>query len=231
MTDSHCFTSALSAVDDTGASDSASSPDARLHRESRTWLTPFIDAISGAGMVVLDLGCGRHGTDASFLADSGFTVFACDRVPPYATGTAVHAFVSDIAEPLPVRTGTIDTVLVSLSSHYFSWDTTISIYEEIHRVLRPGGALLLRVNADDDVNYGAGIGEEIEPGYFHSKGEFGMTCKRFFTEDAVRTLLNGLFDISHLRHCSIDRYETPKQIWECLAGRRQSERPRFHVHC
>lgn len=175
--------------------------------------------MSGAGLRVLDLGCGRHYADARFLAGSGFTVFACDRVSAHPTGSEVHAFTADISEPLPVRTAAIEAVLASLSLHYFPWATTIAICKEIHRVLRPSGLLLFRVNADDDLNYGAGVGEEIEPGYFHSKGEFGLPRKRFFTEGAIRAAFTGLFEISHLTHCSIDRYGAEKQVWECLARR------------
>lgn len=110
-------------------------------------------------------------------------------------------------------------MVASLSLHYFPWATTIAIYGEIHRVLRPGGLLLFRVNAQDDVEHGAGIGEEIEPGYFLTKGEFGSPCKRFFTEAAVRAALEGLFAVRHLTHTTIDRYGAPKRVWECLAVR------------
>ena len=217
MTESPDSPVPLSATADVGVSNPALSPVAQLRRESRSWLAPFIEAVIDAGLRVLDLGCGQHYADACLLADSGFTVFACDRVYAHPMGPEVHAFAADIAEPLPVRTAAIDAVLASLSLHYFPWVTTIEIFAEIHRVLRPGGLMLLRVNAHDDLNYGAGIGEEIEPGYFHSNGEYGLPRKRFFTEDAIRAALAGLFDISHLTHRSIDRYGAPKQVWECLA--------------
>jgi hypothetical protein len=44
------------------------------------------------------------------------------------------------------------------------------------------------VNATDDVEHGAGIGEEIEPNYFRSETADGRPRqKRFFDERAVRT--------------------------------------------
>jgi SAM-dependent methyltransferase len=189
----------------------------RLHRESRIWLRPFIDALTGAGQRVLDVGCGQHYADSVLLAESGLIAFACDRSLPNPPRSAVRAFVTDISKPLPVRTAAVDAVVASLSLHYFPWATTIAIYREIHRVLRPGGLLLFRVNAEDDVEYGAGIGEEIEPGYFLTKGEFGSPRKRFFTEAAVRAGLEGLFAVHRLTHGIIDRYAAPKRVWVCLA--------------
>jgi SAM-dependent methyltransferase len=193
--------------------------DGRLHHESQIWLAPFIEVVASAGPRVLDLGCGQHYADALFLAESGFAVFACDRVLASPPVPAVHPFTADISQRLPVRTAAVDAVLASLSLHYFPWATTIDICEEIYRVVRPGGLLMLRVNADDDLNYGAGIGEEIEPGYFRSSGEFGLPRKRFFTEGAIRAALSGFFNLSHLTHRTIDRYGAPKQVWECLAAR------------
>lgn len=209
----------LSVEDEGHASVAPAGSDGRLHYETQIWLAPFIEAVSSAGPRVLDLGCGQHYADALFLVESGFAVFACDRVLASPPVPAVHPFTADISQPLPVRTAAVDAVLASLSLHYFPWATTIDICEEIYRVVRPGGLLLLRVNADDDLNYGAGIGEEIEPGYFRSSGEFGLPRKRFFTEGAIRAALSGFFNPSHLTHRTIDRYGAPKQVWECLAVR------------
>jgi SAM-dependent methyltransferase len=188
-----------------------------LARESRNWLAPFLDALSIAGPRILELGSGEHYADSAVLSERGFTLLACDRRPAHTTSLSVHAFAADISRPLPVRTAAVDTVLASLSLHYFTWATTVEIFAEIHRVLRPGGALLFRVNAADDLNYGAGIGDEIEPGYFRSDGRYGAPCKRFFTEDTVRAALTDLFEVSHLEHRSSDRYGATKQVWECLA--------------
>jgi hypothetical protein len=118
------------------------------------------------------------------------------------------------------RTVPSDVVLASLSLHYFPWRTTVGLFAEIHRVLRGASLLLLRVNATDDVEHGAGIGEEIEPNYFRSEGTDGRyRQKRFFDERAVRDALGARFVIRHLRHDTTDRYGTTKRVWECLAAR------------
>jgi hypothetical protein len=49
-------------------------------------------------------------------------------------------------------------MIADLSLHYFSWDETKKIVNEIKRVLKEDGFLLVRVNSVNDTNYGAGKG-------------------------------------------------------------------------
>ena len=51
------------------------------------------------------------------------------------------------AEAIPLRTGSVDTVVAAQSFHWFRQPATI---DEIHRVLRPGGALALLWNRRDE---------------------------------------------------------------------------------
>lgn len=52
------------------------------------------------------------------------------------------------------------------SLHYFNNEAIKSIVEEIKRVLITDGYIIVRVNSVNDINYGAGNGEEIEKNFY-----------------------------------------------------------------
>ncbi len=173
--------------------------------------------------MALELGCGP-GEDAAELTAHGFRVAAFDllRKPvrrAIANAPDAHFFVADLRAPLPVRSGAVDVVIASLSIHYFPWRETHDILDEVRRVLRPGGVFVFRVNATDDVNFGASQGEEIEPNYYRvpPDGRNDRPYKRFFDEPSLRAFLTPGWRVAHLAHRTISRYDTPKQVWECLA--------------
>lgn len=193
------------------------------------WLDPMLDAMRAAGERVLELGCGI-GEDAAELTARGFRVAAFDlsrKAVRAAVGNApeAHCFVADLRAPLPVRSAAVDSVVASLSVHYFPWQTTVAIIAEVRRVLRPGGVFAFRVNATDDVNFGASQGEELEANFYHVPldGRNNRPYKRFFHETSVRALLTPGWRIDYLAHRTIRRYETPKQIWECCASSRAAD--------
>ncbi len=187
------------------------------------WLDPFWGAMQSAGDEALELGCGP-GEDAAELTARGFTVVAFDLLRKPIRRAVEHApdahfFVADLRAPLPVRSGAVNVVVASLSIHYFLWQETLGIRDEVRRVLRPGGLFVFRVNATDDVNFGASQGEEIEPHYYRvpPDNRNNRPYKRFFDEPSLRALLTPDWRIAYLAHRTISRYDTPKQVWECLA--------------
>jgi SAM-dependent methyltransferase len=183
------------------------------------WLLSFLPAFANRGPRLLEIGCGP-GQDAATLAGHGFEVVAFDRITLVAArklaprATLLRA---DLATPFPFRDACFDAALASLSLHYHPWGQTRSTVREIRRVLRDGTSFLFRVNASDDVHHGAGQGEELEPNFYRQPGTYHAETKRFFDEGMVRAMLEGLFAVEHLAHCTIHRYERPKQVWECLA--------------
>lgn len=187
------------------------------------WLEPFLGEMRAAGKTALELGCGI-GEDAAELSAQGFQVFGFDvlRKPiRRAVEIAPDArfFIADLQSPLPVRSAVIAVAVASLSIHYFSWRETLALLSEVRRVLRPGGLFIFRVNATDDVNFGAMQGEEIEPNYYHvpPDGRNNRPFKRFFDEPSLHALLTPGWRITALAHRTISRYDTPKQVWECCA--------------
>jgi len=186
------------------------------------WLERHVEAMRAAGRRVLEVGCGP-GTDAAYLAGLGFEVVAFDRANPgRAARTAGPRWVVADATSLPFRAGTFDVVVASLSLHYLPWVETVRVFREVGEMVGRRGVLLFRVNASDDVNHGAGQGEEVEPGFFRVAGDAGFwsETKRFFTAEDVRAVVPKEFEVEVLEHRTILRFREPKQVWESRARRR-----------
>lgn len=188
------------------------------------WLLPFLPELRRLGPRILELGCGP-GRDAATLLQEGFDVVAFDRAPgPLAKARelapAAQLIRADLDCALPFADASFDAAVSSLAMHYLPWAGTRRAFAEVRRVLRPGAAFLSRVNASDDVLHGAGEGEELEPGFFRSPSAYFSETKRFFDEAMVRAAVDGLFEVEHLEHKTIHRYEDPKRVWECLGRRR-----------
>jgi ubiquinone/menaquinone biosynthesis C-methylase UbiE len=164
----------------------------------------------------LELGCGR-GVDSQALTSYGFEVVSVDlRLDALGHCRSIEGCFSvnaDISSKLPFRDNSFGLVLASLSLHYFSWSETKSIVEEIRRVLMKGGMLLVRVNSTEDLNFGAGTGEELEKNYRLVKGQ----KKRFFEKSDVELMLRGM-KVTELHHETIDRYGKEKKVWVAHAA-------------
>ncbi len=173
---------------------------------------------------VLDLGCGA-GDLSSFLSGEGFQVigldlaesavrFARERHPELKVVQA------NIAQRLPFQSGTFDAVTASLALHYFPWSTTLSIFEEVHRLISEGGFFFFRVNSTTDQAHGAGRGQQVEPHLY----EWGGRLKRFFGEADCRFLVR-CFRLHFLEHRLIPHLDCVdgcwavrnKAVWDCLA--------------
>ncbi|GAB3591502.1 class I SAM-dependent methyltransferase [Angustibacter peucedani] len=102
-----------------------------------------------AGQRVLDAGCGSGPLTAA-LRDAGAVVTGVDissamvELARRRLGEDADLHVADLDAPLPFEDDTFDVVVASLVLHYLEdWTTALS---ELHRVLRPGGRLVLSVN-------------------------------------------------------------------------------------
>lgn len=101
------------------------------------------------GRRILDAGCGS-GPLAEALLARGASVSGIDVSPAMIDlarrrlGRNADLHVADLGGPLPFPAETFDDVVCSLALHYLEdWSAPLA---ELHRVLVPGGRLLLSVN-------------------------------------------------------------------------------------
>lgn len=111
------------------------------------WMTaarPYLPAAPGR---LLDLGAGTGRFSAALAAACSATVIACEPSPAMrevcrASCPAEVSIVAGTAEALPFADHVIDTVWASQVVHHIA--DLPAFARELRRVLRPGGALLLR---------------------------------------------------------------------------------------
>ena len=178
------------------------------------WLDDFDSIIQACSTPVLDLGCG-FGNDTLTLMQKGKQVIACDQsenalsnlrrnLPDVYETKRVN-----MLEGLPFADDTFEIVIADLCLHYFNKADTLRILDGIQRVLMSGGHLFVRVNSINDVNYGAGQGEEIEHHlYLNEDG----CLKRFFDEADIHELFST-FEIEYLREERMTRYAADKYLF------------------
>ena len=183
------------------------------------WLDEFDNIIQTCSKPVLDLGCG-FGNDTLTLMQKGKQVIACDqcenalsnlrqKLPDVYKTKCVN-----MLDELPFSDDFFQIVIADLCLHYFTKADTLRILEEIRRVLVSGGHLFVRINSINDVNYGAGQGEEIEHHlYLNEDGRL----KRFFDEADIREMF-GAFEIVFLREERMTRYVADKYLYR-VCGR------------
>lgn len=183
------------------------------------WLERWIPRLRRAAGAepVLEIGCGP-GADTQTLLQHGLPVVAFDLSPEAVAKARLAApaatlSVQSLLDPWPLEGAGVGVVLASLSLHYFRWAQTVEVVARLHRTLRPGGLLLARFNATDDIHHGATGHPLIEPGYFDVQGQ----PKRFFSEADLRALFGTGWRITSLEHHVIHRYAQPKAVWELLA--------------
>lgn len=178
------------------------------------WLQLFDRAIEHCQTPIIDLGCGS-GNDTKYLIERGKKVIPCD----YSTQAIENiqknfpeverAKCFDMREGLPFDDDFTSMIIADLSLHYFSEEDTRKILDEIKRVLKKDGILVFRVNSVNDVNHGAGQGEEVERHYYRTTdGRF----KRFFDKEDINLFFDG-WEMLYINEEQMTRYEKPKELW------------------
>ena len=192
------------------------------------WTEPFLPLLRQAGAErVLELGCGS-GNDAARLAEAGFAVVALD-----ASGEAIAAArgkfgnlpidfaVADMTEPLPIDAASFDAVMANVSLHMFPDAVTRAVFAEIGRVVRPGGLLLMHVNATSDRPLRAArrpVERELEPDYVLERA--GQRV-RFFSREYLADVLAHWADVdASLVEIADEGTGKPfKHVWRVSARR------------
>ncbi len=164
---------------------------------------------------ILELGCGS-GQDTRFLTEHGFQVLATDfseEALRLTRQTAPNAGVQplDLSEPFPFADESFEIVVAGLSLHYFSWQKTLEILQEIHRCLALNGLLLARFNAVRGLVQ-RNVGKRLEENYFLVDG----LPRRFFDEESLAELFASWTVLEVLERTTF-RYGREKAVWEVAA--------------
>jgi SAM-dependent methyltransferase len=138
---------------------------------------------------LLELGAG-HGFDSIFFAGKGYRVISTDfsenalayikkNLPAKDKNNIVIEHL-DLTKDLRYKDSSFDIVYSHLSIHYFSDRVTKDLFNEIYRVLKPGGIVAILTNSTSDPEYK--IGSKIEKDYLEIDGIY----KRYFSVDSMR---------------------------------------------
>jgi SAM-dependent methyltransferase len=176
---------------------------------------------------VLELGCGQ-GRDATLLAAAGHVVYGVDwssvamqRSRRNATSSAIvlRLITQDYSGPLPFRAQQFDGIYAHLALHYFDDETARSVVNEMHRVLKPGGALYFTVRCVADILYGEGkpLGSDM----FCRAGHI----RRFFSDVSIKNLLCD-WNIARIgEYVDYTKTTNPGHFLQVVAHRPQTPAP------
>lgn len=178
------------------------------------WLDKYESILHASKDIpIIDLGCGL-GNDTLYLYERQYKVISCDyseealkKLELFMDNPITKLF--NMKDGLPFESESVKVVIADLSLHYFSWAETKKIVNEIKRVLKENGFLLLRVNSVKDTNYGAGKGIIIEKNYYNIDGHL----KRFFDREQLEKLFID-WKIKYSKEYEMNRYINSKILWE-----------------
>ena len=149
------------------------------------------------GRTVLALGAGT-GKLTRLLAPSGARILALEPVAAMRAKllqtVPATELVDGTAEAIGLPNASVDAVVVAQAFHWFD---AIRALSEIHRVLRPGGRLVLAFNRrDESVAWVQGLGEAIRR---ISSGE-PQVWGNVWRDALGRCALFGPWESEHVRH-------------------------------
>ncbi len=181
------------------------------------WLDLFSEEINGCNTHIIDLGCGG-GNNTLYLIRKGKKVILCDFTDRaikqvkmnFPEITRAEQF--DMLNGMPFSDGFTDIVVADLCLHYFTTEATLSILNEIKRILRPCGLLFARVNSVNDVNHGAGEGVQLERHLYLTKDN---RYKRFFDEQDIAFFFHGWSKV-YVDEERMMRYKDEKVLWRIV---------------
>lgn len=179
------------------------------------WLDKFINIINATKLPIIDLGCG-FGNDTLYLIQKQKDVIPCDQ--SYNAISCIkrnfpeisQAECFDMLDGLPFDDEFCEVVIADLCLHYFTSADTEKIIADIYKILRPNGYLIFRVNSVNDINHGAGEGEEIERNLYKTADE---RLKRFFDEKDISFFFRN-FQIEYVKETTMNRYKLEKRLYE-----------------
>ena len=162
-------------------------PDENLVRMIRPWTEAHADP---AALSALDLGCGS-GRHLALLAELGIAApIGLDLSAAALTqcrDIGMRMLVRSDNTHIALRAESVDIVIAWGSLHYCRKDTTARMIAEIHRILRPGGALFgtLRTDRDSYLRRGEHLGGNT---WITDLSDIKQSIASFFSEDELRDL-------------------------------------------
>jgi SAM-dependent methyltransferase len=149
---------------------------------------------------ILDLGAGQ-GQDSRFFAEHGYEVVSTDfeetaleqNKSKLADNLKQKVTIKkvDLREKLPFDDASFDVIYAHLSLHYFDYETTLRLFGEIRRILKPNGILSFFTNSVHDPEYNTG--KKLEDDFF----QIDQTTKRYFSLETA-TAFTKHFDANLL---------------------------------
>jgi len=207
-----------------------------FRQEEHRWEDPHHTVVTFAedlrehrSQSVLDLGCGA-GRHVVYLANLGFQVIASDISQ---TGLSVtqhrlasrnllaHLHLCDVTA-IPLADGSVDAVVTLYVIYHNRLARIQRTVEEIRRVLRPGGLLLVSLISQRGHRYGQG--KEVEQDTFlPTIGADAGLPHHFFDAAGVQSLMGSF----HVTRLYLDEHEEQQEDgssqlhshWVCVAAK------------
>jgi len=168
--------------------------DGYQYPESRPPVVLFTKLLKEHGLTsVLDLGCGR-GRHVLHMAQQGLRVSGMDNAPTALKLTKqlmdmeqldADLILADMRQPLPFENDSFDALLSTQVIHHALLATVIQTANEIQRIVRKGGMILISVPAWKAIEDDSPQPNEIEPHTFipTSGDEQGLPHHLFTPEE------------------------------------------------
>jgi SAM-dependent methyltransferase len=178
------------------------------------WLERWKQVLVGHGNQALELGCGV-GYDTEVLTKWGFEVTAVDvsqiavEYSRRRNPGAIHR-IMDLRSIVSLTPG-FDAVVASLSLHYFNRKDTVTIFEDVRRLMNPGGVFAFCVNAFEDGESGVPASAES-----WTRTSVAGVSEQFFTHEKIATVLQGPWRILSQEKLTTRRYGTRRSIFEVI---------------
>ena len=114
-----------------------------------------------------------------------------------------------LKKKLPFKDNSVGLIDANLSIHYFDMENTVKKFNEIHRILKPDGLFIGRMNSDKNEGYVKETTKEIEKNFYYDYGRYF----RLFNKEQFDILTEG-WNIIVLNENVTVRLNRKKALWE-----------------